>query len=190
MILIAFGVVVVLLLITNIGISQLNKASPSLCVDDYFKSARKINGVGNLGNSAYTRNASNNQKSSSYMDELEQATVNNSELTEQLMQAEGIRSSQFSTEQEGMRGRPQTPYAISGQSKDEIDSALSQIYNMPSNTMVLDRSKKTESSYGKAHTGVFELELEGLKAGITSKARDVNNDIAILRMERDGYKSR
>lgn len=189
MILIAFTVLVVLLLVANVGISQLNKTNPSLCVDDYFKSARKINEVGNLGNNAYNRRINNDKKSSSYMDEIEQ-TANNNQLTEQLMQAEAIRTSQFSAEQEGMRGRPQTPYAVSGQSKDEIDKALAQVYNMPPSTMVLDRSQKTESSYGKAHTGVFELELEGLKAGITSKAREVNNDIAILRMERDGYKSR
>ena len=54
-----------------------------------------------------------------------------------------------------------------------------------------NQAMKLENKFGKAgaHSAVFELELEGLRAGIPAKNRATTNSLNTV-SERDGYTSR
>lgn len=183
-------IIIVILIVVNLYLGMSPPKTKS--IDDYFKSARSISVDRLKGLSTVTgtgRVIKLDNKSLSYIDEIENptTTMNNSDLQDKLSEAESIKSSQFKVVQESMRGGKPV-YADTKRDQNEIDKALQQIYGMQ--TAKSDEPKKAEKSYGKnkAHTGIFELELEGLKAGISERAHTVKG--IGMAGERDGYTAR
>jgi hypothetical protein len=188
MIVTAVIVLLVILVVANVGLTFWD-SSRSKCSEEYFKSINKdklnssINGLGTMNN--YRRRPSKTQTPESYMSVINNPTMPTDELKLKLEHAESVRNGQFNVEQE----RSNKYYIDSKNDRDAIDKALEQVYNIAPQSS--DEAKKTESKFGKAgaHSAVFELELEGLRAGIPAKNRTTTNSLNTV-SERDGYTSR
>lgn len=186
MIVSAVIVLLVILVVVNVGLTFWDSTRCN-CSEEYFKSSNKltsdINGLGTVNN--YRRRPNKQQTPESYMSAINNPTMPTDELKLKLEHAESVRNGQFNVEQE----RSNKYYIDSKTDRDAIDKALEQVYNIVPQSD--DGAKKTESKFGKAgaHSAVFELELEGLRAGIPAKNRTTTNSLNNV-SERDGYTSR